>query len=135
MTYVIFGDFQSVKYQSETLSNVQIIPCTDGEYYVDGLEMAKGRFYNESESATGASVVVLGHEIAENLFKTKNPIGETVRVYGRKLTVIGVLKKRGEFLGDTPDEMVFIQPNFVRGFRNTGPYGLPGAVKIKLNEG
>ena len=26
--------------------------------------------YNESESATGASVVV-GHEIAENLFKTK----------------------------------------------------------------
>lgn len=135
MTYVIFGDFQSVKYQSETLSNVQIIPCTDGEYYVDGLEMAKGRFYNESESATGSSVVVLGHEIAENLFKTKNPIGETVRVYGRKLTVIGVLKKKGEFLGDTPDEMVFIPANFVRGFRNTGPYGLPGAVKIKPKRG
>ena len=78
------------------MSNVQIIPCTDGEYYVDGLEMAKGRFYNESESATGASVVVLGRKDAENLFKTKNPIGETVRVYSRKLT-IGVYKKRVNF--------------------------------------
>ncbi|MFT6841786.1 MAG: putative ABC transport system permease protein, partial [Psychroserpens sp.] len=60
-----------------------------------------------------------------------NPVGKTVRAYGRKLTVIGVLKKTGSGLGDSPDEKAFVPANFVRRFQNGGASGLPGAVIIK----
>ena len=76
----------------------------------------------------------MGSELAENLFDQTNPIGKVVRVYGRKLTVIGVLKKYGSGLGDSPDVKGFVPANFVRQFRNGGVDGLPGAVVIKPKE-
>jgi putative ABC transport system permease protein len=93
--------------------------------------MGQGRFYTELESDTGAPVIVIGVNLAENLFGEANPLGKVVRVYGRKLTVIGVLKKYGSGLGDSPDDKGFVPANFVRQFRNGGANGLPGAVVIK----
>ena len=57
----------------------------------------EGRFFNESEAASGAPVIVMGSEIAENLFGSIDPLGKQVRMYGSKFTVIGLLKKEGSF--------------------------------------
>ena len=40
-------------------------------------------------------MVLLGHSIAEQLFGYEDPLGKEVRMFGRKLMVIGVLKKYG----------------------------------------
>ncbi|MBT8244515.1 MAG: ABC transporter permease [Winogradskyella sp.] len=129
--YVIFGGSETIRYQAETLTNVEVTPISDGIYTIDDLKIVKGRFYSELESETGAPVIVLGFTLAENLFDNDNPIGKQIRVYGRKLTVIGVLKKYGSGLGDSPDGKAFVPANFVRRFRNGGANGLPGAVVIK----
>ncbi|ARV10303.1 ABC transporter permease [Winogradskyella sp. PC-19] len=133
--YVIFGGGETIRYQAETLSNVEVTPISEGIYIIDNLKISQGRFYSELESETGAPVIVLGYTLAENLFDSDNPIGKQIRVYGRKLTVIGVLDKYGEGLGDTPDVKAFVPANFVRRFRNGGANGLPGAVVIKPKEG
>ncbi|WP_179343905.1 ABC transporter permease [Winogradskyella ursingii] len=133
--YVIFGGGETVRYQAETLTNINITPVSHGIYEIDDLKIGEGRFYSEMESETGAPVIVLGSELAENLFDNLNPIGKQVRVYGRKLTVIGVLKKYGTGLGDSPDGKGFVPANFVRRFRNGGVNGLPGAVVIKPESG
>lgn len=129
--YVIFGGNETIRYQAETLTNVNVTPISDGIYVIDDLKIEKGRFYSELESETGAPVIVMGHELAENLFDNENPIGKQVRVFGRKLSVIGVLKKYGTGLGDSPDSKAFVPANFVRRFKNGGANGLPGAVVIK----
>ncbi|TDA70574.1 ABC transporter permease, partial [Halomonas marinisediminis] len=67
-------------------------------YNIESLELEKGRFFNEAESNSGSPVVVLGDEIASSLFGNFDPIGKEVRLYGRKFTVIGVLKKQGSGL-------------------------------------
>lgn len=133
--FVIFGGSETIRYQAETITNVEVTPISDGIYIIDDLKIVQGRFYTELESDTGAPVIVLGFELAENLFDEDNPIGKQIRVFGRKLTVIGVLKKYGAGLGDSPDGKAFVPANFVRRFRNGGASGLPGAVVIKPKAG
>jgi len=131
MAYVIFGGSESLKYEGNTVSGVTVTPVSNGIYDIENFKVEAGRFYNESESISGAPVIVLGSSTAENVFGSVNPLGKTIRVYGRKLKVIGVLKKVGSGLGDSPDERAYVPANFVRRFQNGGANGLPGAVVIK----
>lgn len=133
--YMIFGDSETMKYEAETLAGVEVLPVSNGIYEVNEFVVERGRFYTESESVSGAPVIVIGYSIAENLFGNSNPIGKQIRAYGRKLTVIGVLKKYGTGIFDSPDEQAFVPANFVRRFRNGGSEGIPGAVIIRPKKG
>jgi putative ABC transport system permease protein len=135
MAYVIFGGSESLKYEGNSVSGVNVTAVSNGIYDIEGFKVEKGRFYNESESISGSPVIVLGSSTADNVFGTVNPLGKTIRVYGRKLKVIGVLKKVGTGLGDSPDEKAYVPANFVRRFKNGGANGLPGAVVIKPEKG
>jgi putative ABC transport system permease protein len=115
MGYQIFTKRESIKYESNTVSDVNVVPVSHEFIDIQGLEFEKGRFYNESEANSGATVIVLGDEIAKQLFENFDPIGKNVRLYGKRFTVIGVLKKEGAGLfGDSNDTTVFIPVNFVR---------------------
>ena len=46
-----------------------------------------------------------------------------------------MLKKYGEGLGGGPDDNAFAPANFIRGFMNTGPQGLPTGVVLKPKKG
>jgi putative ABC transport system permease protein len=133
--YMIFGGRETIKYLGETISGVEIAPVTNGIYDVNEFVVERGRFYTESESMSGAPVIVIGYSIAENLFGNSNPLGKQVRAYGRKLTVIGVLKKYGVGIFDSPDEQAFVPANFVRRFRSGGSDGIPGAIIIRPKKG
>lgn len=133
--YVIFGGRETIKYDAETIAGVEVVPVSNGIYEVEEFKVERGRFYTESESVSGAPVIVIGYSIAENLFGTSNPLGKQVRVFGRKLTVIGVLKKFGATIFDSPDEKAYVPANFVRRFRNGGANGIPGAIIIKPKKG
>ncbi len=135
VAYVMFGGGETVKYGVETIAGVEVTPVSSEIYEIEDMKIGEGRFYTESESASGAPVIVLGYSIAENLFGNLNPIGKQIRVYGRKLTVIGVLKKFGSSIFDSPDEKAYVPANFVRRFRNGGSDGIPGAIIIKPEKG
>ncbi|MFB9053495.1 ABC transporter permease [Formosa undariae] len=133
--YIIFGNSETIKYQDNTISNVNVAPGSYGIYDIEDLKIGKGRFYTESESSTGAPVIVLGAELSDNIFDNEEPIGKQIRIYGRKVTVIGVIKKVGASLFDSPDEKAYLPSNFVRQFTNGGSDGIPGAVVIKPEAG
>lgn len=133
--YVIFGNPQTVRYGAETISGVGITPASNEIYEIENIKIDDGRFYTESESINGSPVIVLGHALAENLFGKVNPIGKQVRAYGRKLTVIGVMKKMGAGLGGSPDDKAYVPANFVRRFMTGGADGIPGGVIVKPEKG
>jgi len=126
---------ETVKYQDKTLSNVNITPVSNEVYEIDNLKLYKGRFYNEKESDIGAAVIVLGYNLAKNLFKEEEPIGKVIRIYGRKLTVVGVLKKFGGLNFDSPDEKGFVPVNYVRRFLNISSKKVLSIIMIKPEDG
>ncbi|MFT3795109.1 ABC transporter permease [Flavobacterium sp.] len=107
---------ESVKYEDRTVSDVNVVPVTFEFVDIQRMELADGRFFNESESNSGLPVTILGYEIAKGLFDGYDPIGKTVRLYGQRFTVIGALKKKGggglDEGGD--DQSAFIPVNFLR---------------------
>lgn len=106
---------ENIKYEGQTANSVNVAAISYEAVETNGLEFSKGRFYSESESNSGAQVIVLGFEIAENLFADEDPIGKEVRIYGKKFKVIGVLKKQGAGLfGDNNDTSVYLPANFAR---------------------
>ena len=130
VAFAILGGSETVRYGGQTLTNVGVTAITEGVYQIEDLKIAEGRFYTEAESEIGAPVIVLGHSVAENLFEGEYPVGKEIRVYGRKLQVIGVLKKYGSGLFDSPDDKAYVPVNFVRQFKTGGAQGLPGAIII-----
>jgi len=133
--YAVMAKPETIKYQDKTLSNVNITPVSNEVYEIDNLKIHKGRFYNERESNIGSPVVVLGYDLAENLFENEEPIGKVVRIYGRKLTVVGVLGKFGGINMDSPDEKGFVPVNFVRRFMNTASKSVLSLIIIKPETG
>jgi putative ABC transport system permease protein len=105
----------AIKYEENSISNIDVGAITHEYYDIESLQIAEGRFFNEAESNSGTPVIVLGDEIAKTLFSSSNPLGKKVRLYGRKFTVIGVLKKEGSGLfGESKDTAVFLPVNMVR---------------------
>lgn len=95
VAYQLFVNHESLKYDSKTVSDVNIVPSSSEMVDIDGLSFDKGRFYNESESNSGTAVIVLGYDIADGLFGSSDPIGKNIRLYGQRFTVIGVIEKQG----------------------------------------
>jgi putative ABC transport system permease protein len=135
MAYQIFTKRESIKYESKTVSDVNIVPVSQEFIDIQGLEFEKGRFYNESEANSGAAVIVLGDEIATSLFEGSDPIGKTVRLYGKRFNVIGVLKKKGSGIFDEDDTSAFIPVNFVRQLYGDNNDGLTNVIILKPEKG
>ena len=105
----------AIKYEENSISNVDVGAITHEYYDIESLQIAEGRFFNEAESNSGTPVIVLGDEIAKTLFSSSSPLGKKIRLYGRKFTVIGVLKKEGAGLfGESKDTTVLLPVNMAR---------------------
>lgn len=127
---------ETIKYQDKSITNVEIGAITHEYYDIESLQIANGRFFNESESNSGVPVVVLGDEVANSLFGDFDPVGKQIRLYGRKFNVIGVLEKEGSGLfGNSKDTAVFLPVNFVRRiYGNNSRYAFP-AIIVKPKRG
>ena len=69
--------------------------------------LASGQFISDRNVASRDMVVVLGSEVAEDLFGSNDPIGQRVKIKGKRFTVTGVLEaKVGAMMGVSMDDIV-----------------------------
>ena len=132
-----FTSNQNIKFESKTVSNVNMVPVTHEFVDIQRMEFAEGRFFNELESNSGKQVVVVGHDIAEQLFGDSEPIGKTIRIYGNRFTVIGVTKKKGSGMeiGGGDDASAFLPSNFLRSLYGDNNKNVTCVVVIKPEKG
>jgi putative ABC transport system permease protein len=102
-------DFSTVKYGSqETHPNISLTGVDENYLSVSGYDIDKGRNFNLEEIQLSRRSVLLGSEIARELFPMDlDPIGKEVSVAGLKLYVEGVLKPKGAGMGN-PDRVCFM---------------------------
>jgi putative ABC transport system permease protein len=79
--------------------------------YLDVMKysVASGQFFTEHHVAQRANVVVVGSDIAEDLFGDEDVVGQQVKMKKQRFTVIGVLEaKGGAMFGVSFDEVVIV---------------------------
>ncbi len=120
----LFGINRTVKYKSNSIEDVGVLAVSHDYDYVMPFDLKDGRYFTPLESQAGRNVAIIGSDISENLYEGLNPIGRTIKIFGSKLKVIGVMKKQGDdMFGNTNDDRVIIPVNYARSFVNMQKIG------------
>jgi len=94
--FVGFTGGKTVKYKSSSVRGAYIMAPTYHYAEMVGMAFEEGRYFTQNEYANGANKVILGHNIAKELFPQFSAIGKYVKFYGKKFQVIGIIEYEGE---------------------------------------
>jgi putative ABC transport system permease protein len=100
---------EQIAYRGEEIT-VTIVGSTEEYPDAQGNTSAeKGRFFNKLENDSKEKVIVIGYDVAEEIFGKIDPIGKRVKLGNQSYKVIGVQEKSGSgFGGPSLDTYVFI---------------------------
>jgi putative ABC transport system permease protein len=106
-------------------TNTAVTGTTPEFLSVRSYDVARGRFITQLDLDRNNQVVALGADVANKLFGSSDPIGQTVRIKNASFQVIGVMAAKGAFLGDNQDDTVLIPLTTManRLVGRTSPYG------------
>ncbi len=102
------GRFGELKYGATKLSRISITATTANMADIDRVEAEVGRYFNHGEDEARRNVCFIGSDVADKLFPTANPVGETIRIDGRAFEIIGVAKPLGSVFGQSRDKYVTV---------------------------
>jgi putative ABC transport system permease protein len=89
------GATETVKAGETALDSISILGTTPGFPTVRDMKISRGRYLNQSDVDRKLKVAVLGYTLAEQLFPDADPIGQVISVGSVKMTVVGVLARKG----------------------------------------
>ncbi|HEV2853293.1 MAG TPA: ABC transporter permease, partial [Thermoanaerobaculia bacterium] len=92
----------------ETANNPQIIGATPEYTRANNSAVADGRFLIDADVRHAARSAVLGADVAGGLFPHQDPIGRHITIGGRSFQVVGVLDRKGSFLGGSNDNLLLM---------------------------
>jgi putative ABC transport system permease protein len=104
----IFAGAGKVRYEEHDSEDTFIRGWTPTMGRIYDLDLIAGRGLTEADVGSTSSVVIIGHDILDNLMPNTDPLGKEIRVDGRVYTVIGVGKKEGKTLGQSRDNWVIL---------------------------
>ena len=112
-------------------TNAQGVGVTPVYLTARNLDLASGMFIKSQHVDNRDEVIVLGSNVAEQLFQNRDPVGEYVRVNARRYRVIGLLESQGGGGFGTFDTQVLI-PITTAYYRLSGERTLTGDVAVNL---
>jgi putative ABC transport system permease protein len=100
---------RTLRHGRDVATGVIMIGTTENATITGGLSLKQGRFLSAGEVAGNRPVCVLGADIANSFFPQGDAVGNKIRIDDANYRVIGVLEKRGKFLGlENMDNTTFI---------------------------
>ncbi len=116
ITYLM-QSFTNVSYKDEVIENATIYCINESQIKIQPLQFEVGRYFSTSEFENGTNNCLIGFTNAEDLFGSADrAIGKQLDVKGKKVTIIGVIKKEGKsFIGWDYDKCVMLNNKYARG--------------------
>ena len=93
---------------SRSVEDATVTGTTASLADIRDLDLERGRFFQPAEDIAGDAVAVIGADIADTLFPTSDPLAQTLRLSGRRFTVIGVQARQGSAGSGSLDKYVWI---------------------------
>jgi putative ABC transport system permease protein len=106
----------TLSHGDDVIQNASVYGVIEAQMTIQPLAFDVGRFFSSSEFTNGSNVCLLGYSNAESFFgSTDRAIGKQIEVKGKKVTVIGVIKKEGKnFIGWDYDNCVMMPYRFCK---------------------
>jgi|TARA_B110000116_G_scaffold244395_1_gene234793 putative ABC transport system permease protein len=108
----------------------QVYGITQNYKDVRSLEMKYGSFLSDLHVENMSEVAVLGFNAANELLGNRNPIGQYVKINGRSMMVIGVLKEKGGGFGGVSIDDRALIPVTTAHYRFSSNNTTPGTVNL-----
>ena len=101
---------------------------TNNTHYVE-----LGRNLTHEDVKVGRNVVLLGYEVAQELFPWSDPLGRTIKIEGYKFKVVGVLEDKSSAVGAAFNHYLIIPiTQFVKMYGLRTPSGRERSVNITV---
>jgi putative ABC transport system permease protein len=106
----------TVKYESvKTNPNIPVLGTDENYITTSGYEIKLGRNFSAQDIEISRNAVIIGSELAKNLFKkNEDPVDKVISIGNGKYKVIGVLKEKGSTFGMNSDKVCFLPVSNVR---------------------
>lgn len=110
------------------ITTASLVGVTEDYTKVQNVELSEGEFFSSVQVNGIASAVILGANVAEELFgRSDGLVGETVRVSGQPFRVIALLKKEGGSQFGSGDDQIMVPLTTAQARL------IPGAVKNEVS--
>jgi putative ABC transport system permease protein len=133
---VVMIEEQIAKYENKNIENAAVTGVTQDYQYIRNLDYENGRYFTDLEFESGKQVAIIGADIKNALFTSRDPIGKKINFLQRDYTVVGVLNKEGkDLLGMTQDNVVLAPYKSISKITNVEDYTPFIAIKplVELN--
>jgi len=109
VTY-LFQTFSNIAHKDDVIENATVYGINESQIAIQPISFAYGRYFSASEFMSGAPNCIIGYTNAEDLFgAAERALGKQVDLNGKKLTVVGVIKKEGKsFIGWNYDKCIML---------------------------
>ncbi len=105
----LWGYNKIVQYKDKKTEPRNVVCGGTPEYAPNNTHLVVlGRNISNLDVKSGRNVVVLGHNIAQDLFPWTDPVNKTVKINSRKFKVIGVFESKKSVLGGQYDNYMLI---------------------------
>jgi len=123
----------TVKYRSNSVSNISLQGISYEYNTVSDVPVVEGRYFTQQEVNGGRNVIIIGNEIATNLFPNTSALGKTVKIKGLNFTIIGVMERQGESMMGLPtnDNNVYLPYGTFGKLYAVGRHGLEPTIAVK----
>ncbi len=112
-----------IKYEEQTTNNDFTLYGVDGGFFLaNRLDIEEGRPITDEDLLLNRPIAVVGADVVRSLFPASSPLGQHIFIRGRRLQVVGILKARGNVMGQSLDKVVFVPATiFLRYFSQNVP--------------
>ncbi|MBS1755348.1 MAG: ABC transporter permease [Ferruginibacter sp.] len=106
----------NISHKDDLLQNVTVYGIVESQMTIQPISFDNGRYISSSEFLNGSNVCLLGYTNAEQLFgNSDRAIGKQIDIKGKKVTIVGVIKKEGKnFIGWDYDNCIMLPYKFCR---------------------
>jgi len=97
-----------LKYEKEKTQFVQVFGCNQNFPFMFSIKSDEGRFFSASDVTARNRVAVLGYGPRKDLFPNRDPVGKTLRIYGKPYLIVGTMAERNHIIGQLGDNFVCV---------------------------
>jgi len=97
----------TLKNSTESM-DINVTASNDVYDDINNYNLMSGRWISENDEDSRLRVMVVGIDVAEELYGTTDVVGEKISMDGTSFTIIGVLEEQGDSMMGSGDEVAFI---------------------------